>query len=256
MTTNQPIYDAVDVGDLRVDYGSQEGLSGVTFTAPEGSFVAVLGPNGSGKTSLIKALVGIVPPSRGRIKVLGRDPREVGTGHIGYVPQVKTLERRFPATSVDLVVSGMRGRWPFRVSARERDAALGALDRTGGAHLGGRQLSTLSGGELQRIYLARSLIRQPRLLLLDEPATGIDAAGAVDLYDVLETYQDEREATIVMVTHDWNVAFHHATHVLLLNRRQIAYGTAEDVLTEENLRRAFGHVGHEHAMFRMDHGHG
>ncbi|MEX0599376.1 MAG: ATP-binding cassette domain-containing protein, partial [Rhodothermales bacterium] len=175
--------------DLHVDYGTQQGLSGVTFTAPEGSFVAVLGPNGSGKTSLIKALAGIVSPSRGSIRVLRRDPRKAGSGLVGYVPQVKTLERRFPATSVELVVSGMRGRWPFRVSASERSAALDALGHAGGVHLAERQLSTLSGGELQRIYLARSLIRHPHLVLLDEPATGIDAAGALDLYDVLETYQ-------------------------------------------------------------------
>lgn len=244
---------AVQVLDLSIAYGRREAVRGVTFEADSGTFIAVLGPNGSGKTSLIKALVGTVPPAAGHVRVFGLPPREAGL--IGYVPQVKTLERRFPATALELVVSGLRGRWPAHVSATEKEDAHTALGSVGGEHLSTRQLSALSGGELQRIYLARSLIRRPRLVLLDEPATGIDAAGASDLYDVLEAYQRGQDATIVMVTHDWNAAFHHATHVLLLNREQISYGRSKDVLSEMNLRKAFGHVGHEHAMLRSGAGH-
>lgn len=241
---------SVRVDNLSIAYGAHEALHNVALEVEKGSFVAVLGPNGSGKTSLIKALVGIVPPARGRVLIFGLPPHLAGTGLIGYVPQVKTLERQFPATALELIVSGLRGRWPARISGEEKDDAIEALQGVGGAHLYARQLSALSGGELQRIYLARSLIRRPRLVLLDEPATGIDAAGASDLYDVLESYQRRHDATIIMVTHDWNAAFHHATHVLLLNREQISYGQSEDVLSEQNLRRAFGHVGHEHAMLR------
>lgn len=87
--------------------------------------------------------------------------------------------------------------------------------------------------------------------MLDEPAAGIDAAGADDLYELLEEYQSTHDATIFMVTHDWNVAYHHASHALILNRRQITFGPSHEVLSEENLRRAFGHVGHAHAMFRV-----
>ncbi len=235
---------------MSITYGAREALRDVTLEVENASFVAVLGPNGSGKTSLIKALVGIISPARGRILVFALPPRKAGTGLIGYVPQVKTLERQFPAIALELVVSGLRGRWPARISAGEKDDALEALHGVGGAHLSDRQLSSLSGGELQRVYLARSLIRRPRLVLLDEPATGIDAAGTSDLYDVLETYQRRHDATIIMVTHDWHAAFHHATHVLLLNREQISYGRSHDVLSEQNLRRTFGHVGHEHAMLR------
>lgn len=252
MTAERPSDPAVHVRDLGIAYGRREALRGITFDAGRGSFVAVLGPNGSGKTSLIKALVGIVDPAAGQVHVFGRPPR--GARDVGYVPQVKTLERRFPATALELVVSGIRGRWPARCSAAEKEAACKALRSIGGEHLAPRQLSALSGGELQRIYLARSLIRQPRLVLLDEPATGVDAAGASDLFDVLESYQHLQDATIIMVTHDWNAAFHHATHVLLLNREQISFGQARDVLSETNLRRAFGHVGHEHAMLRSGSG--
>ena len=241
-----PAPPALEVRELSVRYGRHVAFRGVDFRVEPGSFVCVLGPNGSGKTSLIKVLAGILAPSAGHIR------RVDGGGHdaVGYVPQVKMLDRSFPATALELVVSGLRGRWPFRVTAQERARALETLRRVGGEHLSERQLASLSGGELQRIYLARSLTRQPGLVLLDEPATGIDAAGARDLFDVLEEYQHQRRATVIMVTHDWNAAFHHATHVLLLNRHQISFGPSHAVLTEKNLRQAFGHVGHAHGMFR------
>lgn len=240
---------AVAVDDLVVRYGRREALSDVSFEIDAGSFVAILGPNGSGKTSLIKVLLGILPPSSGSVQVLGARPSAVEAGAVGYVPQVKTLERRFPAIALELVISGARGAWPAKCRKEETRRATDVLDRVGAGHLAQRQLSTLSGGELQRVYLARSLIRRPSLVMLDEPAAGVDLAGTADLYDLLELYQQEHGATIMMVTHDWNVAFHHASHALILNRQQVCFGPSKTVLTEENLRKAFGHVGHAHEMY-------
>jgi zinc transport system ATP-binding protein len=102
------------------------------------------------------------------------------------------------------------------------------------------------------VYLARSIIREPELLLLDEPATGVDRAGAHDLYDLLDAYQARTGATVLMVTHDWNVAYHHASEVLLLDRAQVSYGPPDEALSEQHLREAFGHVGHAHAMLIGD----
>lgn len=242
---------AVDVEtmDLSVRYGERQALKNVSFAVEEGSFVAILGPNGSGKTSLIKVLLGIIHATSGSVSVLGRSPSEVERGLVGYVPQAKTLERRFPAIALELVISGALGRWPARRSKSQVTKALAGLEEVGARHLAQRQLSTLSGGELQRVFLARSLIRQPKLVMLDEPAAGIDMVGAADLYELLEGYQSRRTATIFMVTHDWNVAYHHASHALILNREQISFGPSRAVLSEQNLRRAFGHVGHAHAMF-------
>lgn len=239
----------LDVDRLRIAYGRRTAIEDVTFSASEGDFVAVLGPNGSGKTSLAKALAGILSPQSGAIHIDGRPRSEAPKGKVGYVPQVKTMERRFPATAMELVVSGRRGNWPFRMNEAEQAAARAALQEVGGEHLLDRQLSGLSGGELQRIYLARSLSRQPRLVLLDEPATGIDAAGTSDLYAVLEAYQEQVDSAILMVTHDWNAAVHHATHVLLLNRKQVSFGLSSEVLSEAHLRQTFGHIGHKHGMF-------
>lgn len=243
-----PSTDALAVEDLTVCYGEHEALRSVSFRLASGGFVAVVGPNGSGKTTLLKTLLGLEQPDAGTVRVLGGRPDAVPAGRIGYVPQIKTFDRSFPAVAVELVLSTLRQRWPFGVSAPERERAVEALRRVGAHALADRALGELSGGELQRVYLARSIIQEPRLLLLDEPATGVDRAGAHDLYDLLDAYQERTGATVLMVTHDWNAAYHHASHVLVLDREQISFGPPDEALSEECLRKAFGHVGHAHAM--------
>jgi len=239
---------ALSVTDLKVRIGGRTVLDGITFEASAGDFVAVIGPNGAGKTTLIRVLLGLTKATDGVIRVFGRAPSKADSGVVGYVPQVKTLDRSFPAPASDLVLTALHQRWPGRISREERQEAVDALEAVGAGHLADRSLGTLSGGELQRVYLARSFIRSPRLILLDEPATGVDIAGAADLYELLETYQDEHNATIVMVTHDWTAAYHHATHVLLMDGTQIGYGAPDEALNEKCLRRAFGHIGHAHEM--------
>lgn len=245
MTQSPP---AVSVADLGVQFGDHAVLDHITFEARPGDFVAVVGPNGGGKTTLVRVLLGLLSPDGGTARLFGRDPSAVAPGLVGYVPQVKHLDRTFPARALDLVLTALHQRWPFWVRTEDREQALRALDRVGASALADRSLNTLSGGELQRVYLARSLARAPQLILLDEPATGIDVAGASDLYDVLEEDQAQRDTTILMVTHDWNAAYHHATHVLLVDGRQVGFGPPEDVLTDDCLRDAFGHTGHAHAM--------
>lgn len=244
---------AVSVSELRVRRGGHLVLEDISFEAERGDFVAIVGPNGAGKTTLLRTLLGLVEWEVGRITLEGSAPGHVEPGVIGYVPQVKTLDRTFPAKAAELVLTAARRRWPFRMLGDARQQALAALARVGAKSLGDRPVGSLSGGELQRVYLARGLVRDPRILLLDEPATGVDLAGATDLYEVLEQDQDERGTTILMVTHDWNAAYHHATSVLLIDRQQVSYGPPATALREESLREAFGHIGHAHAMM-MDEG--
>jgi zinc transport system ATP-binding protein len=238
----------ISTSDLGVRFGDHAVLDDVTFEAEAGDFVAVVGPNGAGKTTLIRVLLGLVTPDTGWAHVFGRRPSAVEPGLVGYVPQVKRLDRTFPARAIDLVLTALHQRWPFSIRSEERARALNALSRVGAESLAERSLDGLSGGELQRVYLARSLARMPRLILLDEPATGIDVAGAADLYDVLEDDQAGRDTTLLMVTHDWNAAYHHATRVLLIDGRQVGFGSPQEVLTDACLREAFGHTGHAHAM--------
>ena len=175
-------------------------------------------------------------------------PQRVPPEWIGYVPRVKTIDRSFPALSIEVVLTGIHLHWPWRQHKNERERALGALEQVGAAHLAEESLGRLSGGELQRVCLARSIVRQPRLVILDEPATGIDAVGEADMYRMLETYQKNSGATLLMITHDWHAATHHADHVLLLNRKQVSFGPPNIAMNEENLRTAFGHIGHEHKL--------
>ncbi len=247
---------AVEVEQLVVRFGDYAPLEDVTLALPEASLLAVLGPNGAGKSTFLKVLVGLIQPSAGAVRLFGRAPAETPPEWISYLPQVKTLDRSFPARAIELVGNGLTREWPSWLSRSARDQALEALEQVGAAHLARRPLGRLSGGELQRVYLARSLARQPRLLVLDEPVAGIDAAGEKDMQRLLEGYRERTGATVVMVTHDWETAYHHATHVLVLSRRLVAFGPPTAALTDVALRRAFGHVDHAHGMHLSAEGRG
>ncbi len=222
-------------------------LRDVSFDLNAGEFLALVGPNGAGKSTLMKVALGLVTPLKGHAALFGeaagRHPERVG-----YVPQLKTFDRSFPATALELVVSGLRRSWPARVRAVERDAARAALSQIGAERLETRPLAKLSGGELQRAFLARALVRRPALVLLDEPATGVDFLAEHDLYDLLETYQAASGATVAMITHDLTAARYHSSRVAVLNRRLHGFGTPDEVLCESCLKEAFGHLGHTHGI--------
>jgi zinc transport system ATP-binding protein len=236
----------IEIKNLSLSYSDINVLENINLIIPEHSFVSIVGPNGAGKTTLMKILLGLIKISSGEVKIFDKFPNEVDPALIGYVPQIKTMDRSFPALSIELVTSGITRRWPWFVKGNEKQKSLEALSLVKATNLANRTLSELSGGELQRICLARSIVRNPKLVVLDEPATGIDAIGEADLYNLLEAYQEKSGATIVMITHDWHVANHHSDYVLLLNRKQVSFGPPLEALSEENLRIAFGHIGHLH----------
>ena len=238
---------AINCTAVRVQLGDHLALDDVTWQVAGGSCCAIVGPNGAGKSTLLRVLLGLQAHS-GDVRVLGHAPSAVPAGALGYVPQVKALDRTFPATALELVATGIGRAWPWRLGAAQREQAGAALERVGLADRSERNLAALSGGELQRVYLARCLVRQPQLILLDEPATGIDVGAQLDLYAILDRYRADAGGTIVMVTHDWGAAQHHSDHVLVLNRRVIASGAPDAVLTEGALAQAFGHIGHAHHM--------
>jgi zinc transport system ATP-binding protein len=251
-----PEATAITIEHLSIRFAEFQALEEVTLQIPSGAFVALVGPNGAGKSTLLKAVLGLGvghlregdAQQTGSVRVFGQPPNQLPANWVGYVPQVKAFDRSFPALALEVVVSGLRRAWPFGITSLEQTTAHEALRQVGAAHLAHRKVGRLSGGELQRVYLARSLVRQPKLLLLDEPATGVDAIGEADLYRYLEAYQSQTQATILMITHDWEAAHHHASHVLLLNHRLISFGPPAMALSAEHLRKAFGHVGHEHGM--------
>ena len=242
-----PLPPALHFHHVGVRFGDADVLQDVSFDLSAGEFLAVVGPNGAGKSTLMKVALGLVTPLKGHAALFGeaagRHPERVG-----YVPQLKTFDRSFPATALELVVSGLRRSWPARVRARERDTARATLTQVGAERLETRPLAKLSGGELQRAFLARALVRRPALVLLDEPATGVDFLAEHDLYDLLERYQAASGAAVAMITHDLAAARYHATRVAVLNRRLHGFGTPDEVLCDNCLQKAFGHLGHSHGI--------
>lgn len=243
----------ITINNLEYSYNGNSALEGINCEISESSFLAVLGPNGSGKTTLLKILLGIIRGYKGEIKIDGKDPIKTEISKIGYVPQIKTLDKTFPAKVEELVASGIYGSWPWRINNNDSSKIDEILDSVGAGNLRGRFLQSLSGGELQRIYLARAMIRMPKILLLDEPATGIDLVCETNINHLLEKYNKENGITVIMVTHNWATAEHHADNILLLNKKQIKFGKTQEVLKSENLSMAFKHFMHIDHIHRDEH---
>ncbi len=264
----------ISVDNLSVSVGDKNILNQIAFDLPKNGFLAILGPNGGGKSTLIRCVLGL-QDYQGRISFAdGSAATSVvtrgatGNRHqartkpgieniaVGYVPQIKTLDRTFPARAGELVATALYKKWPWRIGAANKVIVEEALQRVGVGHLCHQQIRNLSGGELQRVYLARAIIGNPQILILDEPSAGVDLVGASDLLEIVESYRKDTEATVIMVTHDWEVAFHHASHVLVLKTSQVSFGPADEALTESAIREAFGHVGHSHGVLSGGHHHG
>jgi len=234
---------ALSARDVVVELGGRRVLGGVSLEVARGEFAALCGPNGGGKTTLLRAALGLVPITAGAIEVLGRPPG--GTG-VGYLPQAKAFSASFPAPVLDVIVAAARGRWPLRVSAAEREHARGLLARVGGERLLEARLAGLSGGELQRVYLARALARDPELLLLDEPFAGLDGRGRTEFLELLEAVAERSQLAAVLVTHSAAAVRRLADRAAYLDGSVRAWGTPEEVL-ERGFEPASAFSGHDHA---------
>lgn len=246
---------AIEIINVFVKLGMYSALENVSASINPGDFVGIIGPNGAGKTTLLKVILGLQSVESGEIKILGRSLRNSESEWIGYVPQLKTIDRNFPAVTCDIVASGIRRSWPGILTKTDHDEIHEALETVGADHLCHKPLGHLSGGEIQRVYLARAIARKPKILLLDEPATGIDAVGEDHMYKILDSYLEKSNITVLMVTHDWLTARHHATRVMLLNRRLISFGPPSEALSDKFLSEAFGHTGHVHQLVGNGGGH-
>jgi zinc transport system ATP-binding protein len=222
---------ALRAEDIVVELGGRRILDRVTLCAEDGEFLCLTGPNGGGKTTFLKAALGLVPLAGGSIRLLGGSPERTRPA-VGYVPQRKAFAPDFPATVIELVVAGARGTWPLRISPAERDRARAVLARVGGEALSDLRVANLSGGELQRAFLARALAGDPRLLLLDEPTAGVDADGRADMLDQLARLGADDRLTIVLVTHSAATVRRLADRVAYLAGTLLAVGRPADVLPE------------------------
>jgi iron complex transport system ATP-binding protein len=241
--TGQP--SLILASGLTARYGDTEALSGLDATVAAGEVVAVLGENGSGKSSLLRVLARVLAPSGGEIRFDGRPlesiPRRETARRIAYVPQ--SVDLVFPIRSLDLVLQGRapHGRGFVAETAGDRRLARDAMRACDVEALADRDASALSGGERRRVFLARALAQEAEVWLLDEPTAGLDPRHRLEYLETLWRVHGERRTTVLLVTHEIGLAADLASRVLLLRGgRTVAEGSREDVLTAENLTRAFG----------------
>ncbi|MHC1753535.1 metal ABC transporter ATP-binding protein [Humidesulfovibrio sp.] len=211
---------AIEISDLWFAYGGVRVLEQVNLTLPAGDFLAVLGPNGGGKSTLLKLLLGLAAPGGGSVRVLGQPAGQAG-GRIGYLPQFTQVSASFPITVLGAVQLGLvRPGFDWFKSAaqrrREREAALAALARVGLADHARRRLSDLSGGQRQRVFIARAIVSGPELLLLDEPTASVDGRSRQELMALLAELN--RDMTIVMVSHDMSTVDGCVKSIACVNR--------------------------------------
>ncbi len=229
---------ALQVEQVSVSFNGRRVLEDITFAVQAGERVAVVGPNGAGKSTLFRAILGLVPLEAGRVQVLDAGK---GPAPVGYLSQRLLVDWRFPVTVFDVVMMGRIGRlgWLKWYSRQDKEAVWRALDLVGMRAYADYSINELSGGQQQRIFIARALAQEAKLLLLDEPFTGLDLPSQEAILQLMDELRS-RQITILFSTHDLALALEHFDQLALLNCRLIAYGPPRAVITSENLSRAYG----------------
>jgi zinc transport system ATP-binding protein len=218
--------EVVRLENVYVHYDGVAALEEVNLSIYEDDFLGIIGPNGGGKTTLLKAILGLVKPSRGRVSILGHPPDEMRE-FMGYVPQYRSFDRDFPLSTLEVVLMGRYRQVGLlrRYSKKDKELALNALAQVGMVKLKDRQIGSLSGGEQQRVFIARALVAHPSILLLDEPTASIDTPMQVGLYELLSELR--HQMAIVLVSHDISAVSIHVDKIACLNHRLFYHGRKE-----------------------------
>jgi len=244
----QPIH----IENLNFSYGPVSVLEGAEVSLGEKEFVSIVGPNGGGKTTLLKIILGLLEPQTGSVSVFGKEP-VVGRKWIGYLPQYANLDSKFPVTATDVVLMGRLGKTRglgFYTKA-DHEAAREMLTRVGLEKLQNRPLASLSGGQRQRVLIARALVSEPKMLLLDEPSSSLDDYVEQELYDLLQELN--KELAIIVVSHDVAYVSRYVEKVNCVNREVHTHPVSE--IDDNIIHRMYGE--HVHAVRHdVEHGHG
>jgi ABC-type Mn2+/Zn2+ transport system ATPase subunit len=231
---------AIELRDLTVAYNRRPAVEGVTLSVPRRAMVGIVGPNGGGKSTLIKAVLGLVPKEGGEVEILGRPVDRRTRRLVGYVPQREDVNWNFPVSAFDVV---MMGRIPSmrllrRPTNRDRELVWDALRTVGMEKFADTRIGEFSGGQQQRVFLARALAQEAEVLLLDEPVSGVDAPSQHEIFDLLRGLQ-EAGNTVIVTTHDLSCVAERFDLALLLNRHVVAFGRPEEVFTPELLNETY-----------------
>jgi zinc transport system ATP-binding protein len=214
---------AVKLENIWVNYNGATVLEDVNLEIETGRHVGILGPNGAGKSTLLKVVLGLIRPSRGEVRVFGESPERLRLRGdvVGYLPQRPLGNPRFPVTVLDVVLMGRYGRIGLLKRPRREDLELARrrLEEMGIPHLANRLIGDLSGGEQQRVFIARALGVEPRLLVLDEPTVSLDACVQDDIFELVHTLKEKLDLTVLIVSHDIGAVARHVDDVVCINRR-------------------------------------
>ena len=243
----------VELEGVAVDYGSVRVLDGINLTVEPGDFLGIIGPNGSGKTTLLRVMLGLLPPTEGAVRLFGKPPGAFREwSRLGYVPQKATLDPSLPVTVEEVVASGLVSVLGLfqRTGKTERSRIKEVLARVGMEARARARIGALSTGQQQRVLIARALVSDPELLILDEPTGGVDPEAQTSFYALLHHLNREREVTLILVSHDIGVVAKEVTKLACLNRRLIFHGRPGDFLSDAALTALYGPsvrvVSHDH----------
>ena len=244
----------IQLEDVNFSYGNNQVLGGVSFDVEKGDYLGIIGPNGGGKTTLLKIILGLVEPDSGVVRIMGHDIHNLkDRSVIGYVPQrIGAALHPFPATVEEVVASGriVKAGILKRFTREDRSAIEYAIEIAGIKEYRKRLIGNLSGGEIQKVFIARALAGEPKILILDEPTTGVDVGSQKKFYEFWSNLNHEHHLTIVFVSHDINVVSSEAKTIICLNRNLVCEGPADKILKEDVIKKLYGDeinvVVHQH----------
>ncbi|HLG36744.1 MAG TPA: metal ABC transporter ATP-binding protein [Nitrososphaera sp.] len=242
--------EAVKVERVSYDYGHEKILDDISFTVQEGDLLGIIGPNGAGKTTLFSCMLGLIEDYEGVIEILGQDIRKKRKvlQQIGYVPQKKSVERGFPATVEDIVSLGA-------IEKGSKGNIRAALETVGLTDYRERRIGELSGGQLQRVFIAKALVNEPRLLILDEPSTGIDVETQNKFYSLLRKLNKENHITMIWASHDLEAINSLANRVACINRNVFFHGESHEFFENPELLKKYSESSMQAHMHEQHHHH-
>lgn len=234
----------ITVENLSVKKHNAAVLSDIFFSIADGEYIGIVGPNGSGKSTLMRSLLGLDEIERGRIEIMGKQLAQFDLWHkIGYLPQVTVVSNKsFPASVGEVVATGLLGSksFPRRFNKADRDAVLQTLENLDIGDLYKEQIGKLSGGQSQRVLLARAMVSDPDILILDEPTAALDPVTRAHFYEIIASLNRDRNKTILLVTHDSSTIGKYASKMLYLDRRLIFFGSFKEFCHSQDMSQYFG----------------
>lgn len=230
--------DIIEAKNLAAGYGSKVIWKDADFKVQSGEFIALLGPNGAGKTTMIRLLLGQIKPLKGRVSIFSSSPRR-GNSDIGYIPQRHYIDSETRIEAIEFVMFGSSGvKWGFSLPKSkkyERSAAMEALESVGATELAHRKLGELSGGEMQRIFLAQALVGKPKLLLLDEPLANMDIRRETELIRLVSKIAKHRNLAVLLIAHDINPLLPYVDRIMYVVNGRVATGKLDEIITNKKL---------------------